>query len=284
MPHSRSGRAAKHGPDLRSSPQAITGLLLPVAIDRRGQWRTATEVPRGLACDCRCPSCNRPVIARHGESRRPHFAHHTRTPHLSNCNETTLHRLCKAIIRDSVGKCMQLPRTDGHNVRLVSVEAEVNIEAAARRVDLLANVSLESPKNKIAAATRQLAIEICVSNKKDLAYCLDMKKAGIPTVEIVVTWQQVFNRMTKVHTQARIESALRFLLLSMTAGKRWLHRKDMSICRYCQRYELPGHKTNGVACELMPCPTCDGVMRKDSQYDTCRRCGQQGRTSSRDTT
>ena len=119
-----------------------------------------------------------------------------------------------------------------------------------------------------------MAIEICVSNKKDQMYCLDMKKANVPAVEIALSWQQILDRMTKTPTQARVESALRFLLLSMTANKRWLHRKDMGICSYCQRYELPDHTTNGVTCGLIPCPTCDGYMRQDSGYDNCRRCRQ----------
>ncbi|MGK0270015.1 MAG: hypothetical protein ACI88H_000648 [Cocleimonas sp.] len=35
-----------------------------------------SEVPRGKACDCVCPSCNIPLIARHcTEDREDHFAH-----------------------------------------------------------------------------------------------------------------------------------------------------------------------------------------------------------------
>ena len=254
--------------------QEVSGLLLPVAIDNRGLWRTATEVPRGRACNCRCPGCDQPVIARRGEYRRPHFAHVSRSSQLRTCNETALHRLCKEVIRDSVGKCLTLPRSGGYNVRIASVKTEVEIDVIARRVDLLADVSLESQKDKKPASKRQLAIEICVSNRKDQAYCFDMRKVGLPAVEIVVSWQQVLDRMTKTPTQARIESALRFLLLSMTLNKHWLHHKDMKTCPYCQRYELPGHKTNGVTCGLIPCPTCDGYMRQDSGYQNCFRCGQ----------
>ena len=274
MAHSPPNRAGKHRALLKSSPQAVSGLLLPVAIDNHGQWRTATEVPRGMACDCRCPGCNQPVIARQGEHRRPHFAHPSRAGHLGTCNETALHRLCKGVIRDSIGKCLKLPRTDGYNVRIASVVTEVGIDVVARRVDLLADVLLESQEDKTSATQRQLAIEICVSSRKDLAYCLDMKKACLPAVEIVVTWQHILDRMTKAHTQARIESVLRFLLLSMTVNKRWLHRKDMAICPHCRRYELPGHQANGVTCGLIPCPTCDGYMREDSGYDNCFRCGR----------
>ncbi len=264
--------------DRRTLPEPerpdVSGLLLPVAIDNQDRWRTAIEVPRGIACNCRCPHCDQPVIARQGAVRRPHFAHSSRTPHLRTCSETALHCLCKQVICASVGKCLKLPRTQGYNVRLLSVEPEVNMDVIPRRVDLLADVSFESPRDRTSAGMRTLAIEICVSHSKDQAYCLDMKKANVPAIEIAVTWQQVFDRMTKTPTQAKIESALRFLLLSMTASKRWLHRKDMVICPHCQRYELPGHMTNGVTCGLIPCPTCDGYMRQDSGFDNCRGCRQ----------
>lgn len=256
--------------DGSESLQAVSGLLLPVAIDNQGLWRTATEVPRGKACDCRCPGCDQPVVARRGERRRPHFAHLSRTGHLRTCNETALHRLCKDVLRNSVGKCIKLPDVGAYNVRITSVKTEVMIDVVARKVDLLADVSLESHGAKKPASMRKLAVEICVSNSKDREYCLDMKKAGIPAVEIVVSRKQVLKRMTKTNTKA--ESALRVLLLSMTVNKRWLHRKDMKICPHCQRYELPDHKTNGVTCGLIPCPTCGGYMRQDSGYGNCRRC------------
>ena len=262
--------------DRRTLPEPerpdVSGLLLPVAIDNQGQWRTATEVPRGMACNCCCPGCDQPVIARQGTRRRPHFAHLSRTPDLHTCNETALHRLCKHIVCTSVDKCIALPRTRRYNVRLVSVAPEVAIDVVARRVDLLAEVSFECPKGRTSAGTSNLAIEICVSHNKDQSYCLDMKKAGVPAVEIAVTWQQVLDRITKTPTQARVESALRFLILSMTGNKRWLHRKDMAICPYCQQYELPDHKTNGLTCGLIPCPTCDSYMRQDSKYNKCHRC------------
>lgn len=37
-----------------------------------------TEVSRGAACDCICPCCKVPLIAKHGEAKRWHFAHGTR--------------------------------------------------------------------------------------------------------------------------------------------------------------------------------------------------------------
>ena len=250
----------------------LSGLLLPVALDSRGRWRTASEVPRGRACQCRCPACQQPVIARQGEQRRAHFAHATRNGNPSGCNETALHLLCKNAICNSVGKCIKLPGLNQYNVKIDRVRREVTLDAVDRRVDLIANVTIESQRKGTFVGECELVIEICVSNAKDHEYRLDMKKAGIRAIEIVVDWKRVLERGTKTPTQASVNSAIRYLLLSMTGNKRWLHNNRMVICEYCGQYELPNHTTSGRPCGLTPCPKCDGYMRQDSQYDRCRRC------------
>ncbi|MDI1251274.1 MAG: competence protein CoiA family protein [Lacunisphaera sp.] len=53
-------------------------LAIPFALDPQGQWRDVDEVHRGLACGCFCPACEGPVVAKQGEVRIHHFAHHDR--------------------------------------------------------------------------------------------------------------------------------------------------------------------------------------------------------------
>lgn len=51
--------------------------LIPFAYSRTlKKLVDATEVPRGLACDCVCPSCNMEMQARQGEINEHHFSHH----------------------------------------------------------------------------------------------------------------------------------------------------------------------------------------------------------------
>lgn len=59
----------------------------------------ADEVERGLACGAVCPVCNGPLIARKGEKREFHFAHHT------SCDcaygpETSFHLMAKRVIAE----------------------------------------------------------------------------------------------------------------------------------------------------------------------------------------
>ncbi len=45
------------------------------AIDAVGEMRFVGEVPRGSACNCFCPECHSPLIARQGVENEWHFAH-----------------------------------------------------------------------------------------------------------------------------------------------------------------------------------------------------------------
>lgn len=54
------------------------GASIPFAVDAHGNWREVDEVQRGLACGCMCPACRGPVVAKQGEERIHHFAHHDR--------------------------------------------------------------------------------------------------------------------------------------------------------------------------------------------------------------
>lgn len=72
-------------------------LLQTFALNNRGDLVSIEDVPRGLACECACPSCNDPMIARQGDVRAWHFAHASGAE-CPGGSETALHRAAKAII------------------------------------------------------------------------------------------------------------------------------------------------------------------------------------------
>jgi hypothetical protein len=47
-----------------------------VLAEREGDVVHVRDVDRGLACGCTCPTCGDPLVARHGELKVWHFAHH----------------------------------------------------------------------------------------------------------------------------------------------------------------------------------------------------------------
>lgn len=50
-------------------------IKLFAALDGQGNVRFVTEVPRGAACDCFCPMCASPLVAKQGAINDWHFAH-----------------------------------------------------------------------------------------------------------------------------------------------------------------------------------------------------------------
>lgn len=65
-----------------------------------GALISVRHAPSGLACGCVCPGCRRPLVARKGEIRNHHFAHHSLVDD-KPCiiaGETVLHRLAKEIL------------------------------------------------------------------------------------------------------------------------------------------------------------------------------------------
>lgn len=42
-----------------------------------GEMVSVDEVERGLACNCKCPSCDGRLVARKADVNAHHFAHHT---------------------------------------------------------------------------------------------------------------------------------------------------------------------------------------------------------------
>lgn len=46
------------------------------ALNGKGQWTSIEDVPNGIECNCFCPYCNKPLIAKNGGNDRiHHFAH-----------------------------------------------------------------------------------------------------------------------------------------------------------------------------------------------------------------
>ena len=75
-------------------------LLLPFAKrlpDK--QFVSPDEVPRGQACNCVCPGCEHPVVAKQGTEKAWHFAHASASD-CTNAYEKSVHELAKQLLRE----------------------------------------------------------------------------------------------------------------------------------------------------------------------------------------
>ena len=77
----------------------MSALLLPFATRVTDSHLVSPdEVLRGAACNCLCPGCDRPVIARQGTEREWHFAH-AKGDACQQGYEVSVHEIAKQIIR-----------------------------------------------------------------------------------------------------------------------------------------------------------------------------------------
>ena len=66
---------------------------------RDGSLLHISQVERGLKCNCICPACNEPLVARKGKKTVHHFAHYR----INNCSpETALHQIGKRLIFERI--------------------------------------------------------------------------------------------------------------------------------------------------------------------------------------
>ncbi|GAB1257719.1 hypothetical protein NBRC116494_22210 [Aurantivibrio plasticivorans] len=152
----------------------MTGIKLGWGLHDTGRMLHIADADRGKQCNCICPDCKNPLIARQGEKVVWHFAHAVPI----ECNgESVLHRAAKQAIVDAANQqeSISLPDKSGivtlrssrgksfqrtwsmqpQNLRLFSAKQEVKI-----RPDLIADVLTQGE------GEQELAIEIYVTHAK----------------------------------------------------------------------------------------------------------------------
>lgn len=142
---------------------------------------------RGLVC----PECRTPIMARKGNKRAHHFAHHKATAEdmALQCGggaETALHQIAKELI--SQHPSILLPEYSPKTSTFVSGEVadlrDVRIEpwSVGFRPDLSATYTDRNVRD--ATVYRQLHIEIRVTHRVDVEKARRVRNAGNPMIEI----------------------------------------------------------------------------------------------------
>lgn len=77
------------------------------AKNKDGKIVCVSDVPKGISCDCLCPHCGAPLLARKGKVRKHHFAH-TKGMECQHGYEASVHLLAKEVFQETKTLC--LPR------------------------------------------------------------------------------------------------------------------------------------------------------------------------------
>lgn len=75
--------------------------LLTYAFDSNGDFVHIDEVPKGLACNCYCPSCKEKLVAKNGGTIRIHHFAHASGVDCEGAYESMLHQLAKLRIQEA---------------------------------------------------------------------------------------------------------------------------------------------------------------------------------------
>lgn len=163
--------------------------------ERRGDGRivTASEVPRGDACDCICPECGGSLQAHHGAVLRWHFQHKADAIACGGGAESALHKFAKQIIADK--QALYLPPLQasfgnhtrtvqrGRWVKLSNVRLEERVGAIIP--DIIATTATRSANRSVQHS--DLLIEIVVTHRADENKRRFIEKWKLPAIEIYLS-------------------------------------------------------------------------------------------------
>jgi hypothetical protein len=192
-------------------------VALPYGLAPDGTLVAVDKVLRGLKCDCVCPGCGRPLVAKKGEIIRGHFAH-LADAHCSIGFESMVHLMAKEIIA----------RERHITVPLVFVRAGLSEKHVRPAAFLqLTNVRLEKwldglrPDIIADHEGHDLIIEVAVTHKAEPEKIAELKRRGAPAIEI---------DLSAFHRKEISDETLTPSILSL-APRHWLFNRVAALAQ-----------------------------------------------------
>ncbi|MFA4968067.1 MAG: competence protein CoiA family protein [Sulfuritalea sp.] len=213
-----------------------------------------SEVDRGRDCNCICPECKKPLVARKGLIREPHFAHSASndTDFCGGGLETSLHKYAKRIIDDArylqlPGFVAQLPFRyvgaaaviEPKRIEFSRVTTEEQMIFGRRRVDVVGYW----PEGR-------LLIEIHVTHRVRGKKLTEVRQSDEYMLEIDVPRDMLFSSVSHGG------GSLRELILDGIENKRWIHHPEGEKIREKLRREADPRplKLGEADSEIRPLP------------------------------
>ena len=175
-----------------------TSRMLTYALNAENKLVNVNDVPNGLECNCKCPGCKEPLIAKNDGKKRIHHFAHASDAECVHGYQTMIHLLAKEIIRET----RLIPK---YNCIALDVKTEVRLNGLNIIPDVLVFTEFKLDINYynryIKTNTYQvpIIIEIFVTHKVDEKKAEIIKKADIAAMEIdlskteATTKEELFN-------------------------------------------------------------------------------------------
>lgn len=230
------------------------------ALNEEGHLLHINEVPNGISCQCHCPGCSAPLVAKNnGETKSPHFAHASGTV-CNNAHESELHLLAKEIISEE--KAVMLPSYGnvykGGLVKFDNVEIEKRNDISSLQPDLCGIVY-----NNTSGKNRRLWIEIMVTHAIGPDKRARIQKDGTACLEINLS--QFMNKQVT-------RNELKDFLINEQVAREWtnnplLEQKRLSMSTSSKEYaEKKMEKSKVLLLERMSVDELVEYYKEEQDY------------------
>lgn len=173
-----------------------------------------------MKCDCVCPACNKPLIAKKGEKNIHHFAHYKSIDCLGGL-ETALHKLSKELIE----KCTHFttPELYYPNTKyLIYEEQKIPVDS----VTLEKKIGGIIPDIVIYSGKKILLIEIVVNNEISWPKLRKIRELNLPVIE--VSSKHMIKGLYLKQDFFLRDDSFTHELLNGTKYKTWVHNPKVS--------------------------------------------------------
>lgn len=251
--------------DAMAEGRAITSIKLPYGLKNETLVHIS-DAQQGLACDCVCPACKQPLVARKGILKVHHFAHH-RSVECAKAVETALHLASKQILmecREIAIPGVTIELTTRHwmlitGARTIPLEA---VHEEHRTEDIVPDILAYS-------GGTPLMIEINVTHGVDEAKLAKIRRLGISAIEI--------DLFPPVICRTFSHDELLDAVVRQTYNKTWIHNVKADKFKRLLLRTGERKKTirRGYALHVDDCPI-NARIRRGKSYanviDDCLGC------------
>ena len=255
----------------------MTELLIPYAL-KDGRVVHVDSVARGRACNCICPACEGPLVARKGSIRSHHFAHDKD----SGCNgESALHATAKLLlfqrIQDAlheqtdiplVWHCSICPDAHLHRGNLLKRTASVEMEQTILDANIRPDILLTGANGMPTAL-----LEIVHTHAPEGNVIRYAEDNEIPLLEFRVDGADDLVRIAEESLRPATTSVpVCPCRVCHICGERVCDTDKHRHCRHCNQIHDPNYGPNDGHFFCKKCQEC--VNAPSDKHRHCKHCNQ----------